>query len=73
MQTSDEYDSSVRCVETYYPYYTLESNFSINKTYFDPKSYSGVSIPTEKDWREEGVVTDVKDQVWSHCTCAASV
>ena len=64
MQTSEEYDSSVRCVETNYPYYNPDSTLSINKTYFDPSRYSGASIPTYKDWREEGVVTEVKDQVW---------
>ena len=62
-QTSDEYDSSVRCVEANYPYYNPYSNLSINKTYFDPSSYSGASVPTYKDWRDEGVVTEVKDQV----------
>ena len=63
MQTSDEYDNSVRCVETNYPYYNPDSNLVINKTYFDPNSYVGANVPTYKDWRDEGVVTEVKDQV----------
>lgn len=63
MQTSEEYDSYVRCVETNYPYYNPDSELLINKTYFDPGCYSGASVPTYKDWRDDGVVTEVKDQV----------
>ena len=63
MQTSEEYDSYVRCVETNYPYYNPDSELLINKTYFDPDCYSGASVPTYKDWRDDGVVTEVKDQV----------
>ena len=48
-------------MENNFPYY--DPNFSINKTYFDPNTYSSASIPTYKDWRDEGVVTKVKDQV----------
>ena len=62
MQTSEEYDSDVRCVETNYPYYNPDSELLINKTYFDPGSYSGASIPAHKDWRDDGIVTEVKDQ-----------
>ncbi len=63
MQTSEEYDNDVRCVETNYPYYNPDFEPSINKTYFDPRNYSGASVPTYKDWRDDGVVTEVKDQV----------
>ena len=65
LQTSDEYDRDVHCVESNFPYYNPNSNLTINKTYFDPSSYSSTTIPTYKDWREEGVVTEVKDQVHS--------
>lgn len=62
-QTSDEYDSRIRCVESNFPFYNPNSNSSLNKTYFDPEHYSGANIPSYKDWRDEGVVTGVKDQV----------
>lgn len=48
-------------MESNFPYY--DPDYSINKTYFDPNTYSSVSVPTYKDWRDEGVVTEVKDQV----------
>ena len=49
-------------MESNFPYYNPD--YSINKTYFDPNTYSSAIIPNDKDWRDEGVVTEVKDQVY---------
>ena len=36
-------------------------------TYFDPSDYSNGTLPDEMDWRNQGIITEVKDQVCVRC------
>lgn len=58
LQTSEEYSQSLRCA--------AEKNYTdsnVNETYFDATMYKSAYLPEEVDWRSQGIVTDVKDEV----------
>ena len=74
-QTSEEYNQVMRCVESPY-YHPATPNFNarvLNMTYFDGSQYSKKNLPEEMDWRTNGAVTDVKDQVCMHFSDYACV
>ena len=60
LQTSEEYNQFTNCVET--TSYD-DANLRAVSSYFDPLSVGDEDIPKSLDWREEGVVTHVKNQV----------
>ena len=56
---------NMRCVESApnYPSFSATPPGRVNVTMFDGSVYSMRNLPNETDWRTEGVVTAVKDQV----------
>ncbi len=64
MQTTREFVDSLQCVQTPASVSQLREEYGDKIKEFRASAYSSSKLPASVNWRLEGAVTAVKDQVW---------